>query len=660
MKFISYCIYIFCVFFLLLGCNNSNSTNENKISRDNFVNLLDLQFSPATPKDWPDKCFFDQGSWFGFSNPVKSDSAIGFIGPFSILNKSWLCKNLITVNLYENHTELIFTKRNFLFVPGLLIQQFETNNFVLKNELIFESNSEILIRFSLKNLSNKKRNISSKFSGLVFDQSTFFRKNKFGIELNNNKNETLFIIIVPQKNKYFTKIVCKENIYKSMFDNISLLPNENINFEFKILFNLNTNTFKSLVLKERKKETDFKKILIKNTERWNRYLTNVIKLNLHENEKRIIAKSVVTLLLNWKSPVGDLKHDGLIPSFAVNYFDGFWAWDSWKHAVALSKFNSELAKKQILSIFDYQDSLGMVPDVIYVNKSENNWRNTKPPLASWAVWKTFRQNNDIKFLKEIYPKLKKYHYWWYKFRDHNQNGLCEYGSTDGTKTAAMWESGMDDAIRFDSAKILKNRLCNSWSIDQESVDLNSYLYADKIYLSKIAGKLNLDTEKISFQREAKILKEKINSIFFNPITGFYQDKNIKTNQFIKAMGPEGWIPLWAKVANSEQANAVRQKMLNENYFNTYLPLPTVSANNPEYLSGYWRGPVWMDQVYFGIKGLENYNFNKEAEILKNKILSNTDGLKSNLPIYEQYNPKTGKGMKAKHFSWSAASFLLLM
>jgi putative isomerase len=29
----------------------------------------------------------------------------------------------------------------------------------------------------------------------------------------------------------------------------------------------------------------------------------------------------------------------------------------------------------------------------------------------------------------MYFKLKKYHNWWYKNRDFNQNGIAEYGAT---------------------------------------------------------------------------------------------------------------------------------------------------------------------------------------------------------------------------------------
>jgi len=96
----------------------------------------------------------------------------------------------------------------------------------------------------------------------------------------------------------------------------------------------------------------------------------------------------------------------------------------------------------------------------------------------------------------MYPKLKLYHEWWYNKRDHDKDGLCEYGSTDGSLVAAKWESGMDNAIRFDNSKIVKNGE-GAYSIDQESVDLNAYLYAEKLNLATLASVLQKkkDTKK---------------------------------------------------------------------------------------------------------------------------------------------------------------------
>lgn len=68
----------------------------------------------------------------------------------------------------------------------------------------------------------------------------------------------------------------------------------------------------------------------------------------------------MTLHTNWRSAAGDLKHAGVQP--AAGHFNAFWAWDSWEHAVGLSIFNPELAKDQMLTMFDFLTSEGMIID----------------------------------------------------------------------------------------------------------------------------------------------------------------------------------------------------------------------------------------------------------------------------------------------------------
>ena len=113
---------------------------------------------------------------------------------------------------------------------------------------------------------------------------------------------------------------------------------------------------------------------------------------------------------------------------------------------------------------------------------------------------------------------------------------------------------------------------------------------------------------------------------------------------------------------TEQAKQVAEKMMDEKIFNTYIPLPTLAANESKFNpTGYWRGPVWLDQCVFGIEGLENYNLKVEANTLAYKLLQNTDGLlQEGIAIRENYQPISGKGLKAQSFSWSAAHILMLI
>mgnify|MGYP000047097138 CR=1 FL=1 len=104
-------------------------------------------------------------------------------------------------------------------------------------------------------------------------------------------------------------------------------------------------------------------------------------------------------------------------------------------------------------------------------------------------------------------------------------------------------------------------------------------------------------------------------------------------------------------------------MMDENKFNTFVPLQTLSADHLKFKpdGGYWRGPTWLDQAYFGVIGMRNYGYIEEAELLSNKLMHNADGvMEKGISIRENYNPITGEGLESENFSWSAAHYLLLM
>jgi len=385
------------------------------------------------------------------------------------------------------------------------------------------------------------------------------------------------------------------------------------------------------------------------------------------NEKKLLqgtsalaAKSIFTLLNNRQGPQGGLKHEGIYPSYTG--FAGFWAWDSWKHAYALAGIAPELAKNNIRAMFDYQDSCGMVADCIFIDTAENNYRDTKPPLAAWAVAEIFRLTSDTGFVREMFPKLLKYHRWWYTHRDHDHNGLCEYGSADGSLQAARWESGWDNAVRFDSAKMVKNN-SHAWSMDQESADLNSYLMAEKQCLARLAFTLGEGSTAGRLDSEAVELGNMVRKMMWDETSGFFYDIRLGSKKPVRVAEPNGWIPLWAGIATKAQAARIREHILDPAEFNTFVPFPTVAANNPGFNpgKGYWRGPVWLDQAYFAIAGLLKYGYGDDAVSLMNKTFRNCEGLLDPAaPIRENYHPLTGKGLNAEYFSWSAAHILMMI
>jgi putative isomerase len=220
----------------------------------------------------------------------------------------------------------------------------------------------------------------------------------------------------------------------------------------------------------------------------------------------------------------------------------------------------------------------------------------------------------------------------------------------------------DNAIRYDDVKLLKkSETC--YSMNTESVDLNAYLYQEKDFIIKMAKLLNEKAIAKKYERERRILGKQIQTTFFDTKTGFFYDVKMDDRSFVLSKESCGWTPLFTEVATKEQAKRVKDVMMNETNFNTLVPLPTASKDNPKFnpVNGYWRGPVWIDQFYFGYIGLLNYGYKEEAELLLMKLLKNGQGITDpNAEMREYYNPITGEAGGARNFAWTSAHLLLIM
>lgn len=651
-KIINYFILSIGFCFLFTQC--TPKAVEKTSLQATYPEMINYHFMPETPKAKAVP-FADLGAWHGIHLPEKEHQQLGVTGPYLLGEFRYAAPYLTNFNIEVEGRLHDFTAIHSTSFPGLFAFGAQSEQIEVKMEVFYISDRSHLSLVEVKNTSNQKLAIKPIWQGRVFAPFSIGRHDqKLEIETTNGR---LFVSF--QQDEKFDFNLTHDTVYSTVYEEvITLAPGEKTTFSAALTY---------LPYKEvNQKELDFvsealthpQTLRSANENRWNNYLTNTIRTDLTDYSY-VPVKALQTLITNWKTPTGDLQHQGVVPSMAVSYFYGFWAWDSWKHAVALVQFDTQLAKDQIRTMFDYQDEAGMIADCVYPDSSENNWRDTKPPLASWAVDEVFKATGDSAFVLEMLPKLIKYHDWWYQYRDIDQNGLCEYGSTDGTLIAAKWESGMDNAVRFDDSKMLANKTA-AWSMNQESVDLNAYLYLEKKLLAKLLSLAGKDAEASAYLSSAAQLKEAISNSFYNEDLGFYFDREMPSNEHIKAAGPEGWTPLWCGIATPEQARKVAAVMLDTNRFNTFVPLPTLDASHPQFTyNGYWRGTVWLDQVYFGISALRRNGMTTEADQLTLKVFQNLKGLSTDGAIYENYDPHTGEPLEAPNFSWSAAHLLML-
>lgn len=662
-KYLLFSLFLFSSATFLFAQETRDHSTEKEI-----FNVLDYRGTPNSEKDKSFLTFSDKGSWFGYSMPITS-AQNGFSGPFIMSqgNGVWLGPSFVNIhlkNLNEVSNNLAVKKSYKGKLSGLEFQK-KTKNWLISHSMFFASSKTAMFQFQFKNLQNKSIFIQPVIEGEIFTGEFTLEKSEGFITVKSKTNKFYGLLNLPEEVET-SSIAISETSYTANLKPIEIGAGKT--YELTYSFSFATEFDKNeLVLIDFIQENYTQEYLKAKKEK----LATINAINNQMQDRwrdstyyQLAQKSLLTLQNNWRAASGGLKYDGFFPSYNYKWFYGFWAWDSWKHAVAVAYYNTDLAKSQVLAMYDYQTENGFIPDCVYRDNliEENNYRNTKPPLSAWAAWTIFQQDGDKEFIKKIYPKIKKQHEWWYQARDHDKDGICEYGSTDGTLIAAKWESGMDNAVRFDDTKLLVNSE-NAFSMDQESVDLNSYLYAEKLYLKKLAEILGIQDDQILFDKEAKKLKKQIRQQFYNKEDGWFYDTSMDGNSFISIKGSEGWIPLWAGIASKAEAKNLMKTMMDSANFNTRVPLQTLDASSEKFEpdGGYWRGPTWIDQSYFGIKGLKKYGFHKEAAQLTKKLIHNAEGVaEKGSAIRENYNPITGEGLEAYNFSWSAAHYLLLL
>lgn len=744
-KSIAVFVTIFLLFGIVTPVNAQTAVQQNYKIQD-FRNVLDVTANPQIKLNDSydtnvDNPFSDLGAWHGYYLPKQDAKNLygGFAGPLIVgeeypINMSDTISKIFISNANTGKEYDLSSAKNIMLdmYPGSLNQLYQLDDFDLSLKLIFASNRSALIKTDITNNTDSELNLNVYWTGSIFNQSPY----TISTDSEGNKNYSLNQTLTPTENgveinfsdirstwSFFsteqtkfkicysvnTNTTVDGNSYRTdLNDSLTIAPKQSYEMLSTHSYTFTDDEYNSEILKTQNMLSDSDLYFNSNTNRWQNYIDRTFNIqssnNVDKHYANVAVKSMITLVTNWRSPAGAIEHDGIIPSLSYKWFVGMWAWDTWKQAVATSRFDAELGKNNIRALFDHQitekDNIrpqdkGAIIDAVFYNRDEfrgedgGNWneRNSKPPLAAWSVWNVYQATGDIEFLKEMYPKLVDYHNWWYTNRDHDKNGIAEYGamvhpfnnSDEEIILAAAWESGMDNATRFDQegygsgdigVKIFENTDENGnligYSINQESVDLNAYLYAEKGFLKSMAEELGKYEESKRFESEAAYIKDYVSKNMFDRETGFFYDLQINENGTQKRLlvnrgkGPEGWLPLWANMATDYQAKLVKESMIDENKFNTYIPLPTASRDNPKYNpQKYWRGPVWLDQSLFGIEGLQNYGYFNEARELSLKMFDNCQGLLADGAIRENYNPESGVGLHTKNFSWSASAFYLM-
>jgi len=320
---------------------------------------------------------------------------------------------------------------------------------------------------------------------------------------------------------------------------------------------------------------------------------------------------------------------------------------------------------------------------------------TQPPLitsAALAICACLPPSDAQIFAQEVFPPLLAYHRWFFRERDATREGLVAivHPWESGTDNSPRWRWPLSAIIphhlppyrRADAVHVLPEErptqeeydryiylidLFRRLRYDQEAilaqspfqiqdVLVNALLYRATEDLRTLALRLGQSTEEMDawLARLRVAFHEKL----WDPVMGLYRDYDLRTGRPIPANSVVTFVPLFAGLADEEQAQRlVRDHLLNPR---EYAPgsglayyVSSVSRSEPGWdPRRYWCGPIWININWLVIHGLRRYGYDDLAETIRQHTL----GLIAREGFREYYDPRTGSGLGSRDFSWSAALF----
>lgn len=102
---------------------------------------------------------------------------------------------------------------------------------------------------------------------------------------------------------------------------------------------------------------------------------------------------------------------------------------------------------------------------------------------------------------------------------------------------------------------------------------------------------------------------------------------------------------------------VEEHLLDPSKFLTPVAPPSVAADEPGYepdggrgpIRRYWRGPTWVNSAWLVWLGLRRLGYETEAARLADGVI----GAVAREGLREYYDPRSGRGLGARDFAWSA-------
>jgi len=412
-----------------------------------------------------------------------------------------------------------------------------------------------------------------------------------------------------------------------------------------------------------------------------------------------------------KSSIKEAKRT-LINNRRLNYtlptntklYPAQWNWDSAFIALGYSNFNLDYSFKELETLISGQWNDGMIPHILFHIKDLNYTPNykawncgkkvsssgiTQPPILA-SIFRIIieRQKLSKKEIKKYQPlilKIKKYLEWFIRYRDPKRTGLISI--------LHPWESGYDNSPLWDKPmSTIKTELNLNYKRKDNKIVNHSQRplkidYDRYVTIKNHLKKMNYDPKKLYFKSKFNVVDVGFNSLFLKALKDLdfllrcidkrnssikkyillnesklvklfdskkmtFKNKDIRNNSLVTIPSITNFFMLFADLNNNSINRSLIKSLKKYNKNNKYL-FPSINSKHKSFDERrYWRGPVWVNCNWIIYQGLKNKD-KKFAEAIRKKTLNLVEKKK----FREYYSCKSGLGMGAKNFSWTAALYL---
>ena len=379
--------------------------------------------------------------------------------------------------------------------------------------------------------------------------------------------------------------------------------------------------------------------------------------------ERVAALCSRVLHQNWREGEEGGRHYGFTAP-SPSHYPWQWYWDSGFHAILWQRLEPTRSRLELETLLDasrdgfigHTSFLGRPLDLERASRYNVATRHSpttstiQPPLLAWA-WSL--AVGDPKTEERIVA----HHQWLRSHRNLDGDNLLWLIQPD--------ESGMDASPKFDH--IWGRRAHGRWPFPL-LIHANRRRGFDARRIAADGGPVvcevvtnvlwSLSEQAMGYPSPTPALIERL---WHDDLGRFLDDGRNPARSIDAADIPFTWDTL-APLALPDLPDAighrlVRETLLRPDRFWDGVPLPSVALDDPTHTSQefcwgrrrIWRGPSWVNAAWFVWMGLNRLGYEAEAAEIRDRLV--TVVLREGLREY--YDARTGAGMGARDFGWSA-------